>query len=124
KLIPQVGARPLMLAALGATALRWSITALAVDSWPVLVVAQLSHALTFGAYHAVAMHYVTRLFPARLQGRGQAVYNAVAYGLGGSIGSLSAGYLWEALSPQSVFLLAGLVAALGFWVGWRKLPPA
>lgn len=122
--ITRLGARKLMLAGLAATALRWTLTALAVDFWPALIAVQLSHALTFGAYHAVAMHYVQRLFPPRLQGRGQALYNAVAYGAGGSIGSLSSGYLWEALSPEAVFLMAALVAMLGFWLGWRKLPEA
>ena len=120
--IQRVGVRRLMLAALAATALRWTIIGVAVDSWTLLLLAQLSHALTFGAYHAVAVHYVQRLFPGRLQGRGQAIYNAVAYGIGGSIGSLASGWMWDAISPEATFLSAALVALLGFWLGWRKLP--
>lgn len=122
RLIHRYGARNLMLLAILTTALRWVLTALAVDSLAVLLLVQLSHAVTFGTYHATAMHYVQRLFPGALHGRGQAVYNAVAYGIGGSIGSLSAGYFWEALSPEAVFLLAGLAALLGFAVAWRRLP--
>jgi MFS transporter, PPP family, 3-phenylpropionic acid transporter len=122
RVIGTLGARKVMLMALGATVLRWSATAAAVDSLAVLLVAQAAHALSFGAYHAVAMHYVQRLFPGALQGRGQAVYNAVAYGVGGSIGSIASGYLWEGLSPEAVFYSAGLVALFGFWVAYRKLP--
>lgn len=124
RLISRFGARRLMLVALAVTVLRWTLTATLVDAWSILLLAQLSHALTFGTYHAVAMHYVQRLFPPALLGRGQAMYNAAAYGIGGSIGSLGAGYLWGALSPEAVFLLAALVALLGFWIGWKRLPEA
>jgi len=122
RFIGSLGARKVMLIALAATVLRWAATAGAVDSLGVLLIAQMAHALSFGAYHAVAMHYVQRLFPGALQGRGQAVYNAVAYGAGGSIGSIASGYLWEGLSPEAVFYSAAVVALFGFWVAYRKLP--
>lgn len=122
RLIQRYGARLIMILALAATTLRWLFTAVAVDSLAVLLLLQLSHALTFGAYHAVAMHYVQRLFPSSLQGRGQAIYNGVAYGVGGSIGSVSAGYLWDSVSPESTFLCAAAIAALGTWVAWKRLP--
>ena len=122
KLIQKVGARRLMIVILAATAVRWLLTAVAVDSLVVLLLVQLSHALTFGAYHAVAMDYVQRLFPIALQGRGQAIYNAVAYGIGGSIGSFSAGLIWDGLSPEAMFLGAALVSAVGTWIAWKRLP--
>lgn len=122
RVIGDIGSRKVMLIALAATVMRWTATASAVDSLAVLLIAQMSHALSFGAYHAVAMHYVQRLFPGALQGRGQAVYNAVAYGIGGSIGSIASGYLWEGLSPEAVFYSAAAVALIGFWVAYRKLP--
>ncbi len=120
--IARVGARTVMLVALSATTLRWLLTASLVDTWAVLISVQLAHAITFGAYHAVAMHYVTRFFPPALHGRGQAVYNAAAYGIGGSIGSIGAGFLWEGVSPESAFYAAGLVAAIGTVIAWRYLP--
>ena len=124
RVLARFGARRVMILALAATVVRWTATALLVDVLAVLVLVQLSHALTFGAYHAVAIQYVQRLFPRALQGRGQAIYNAVAYGVGGSIGSLAAGYLWEGVSPESSFLVMALVALLGTWLAWKKLPTA
>lgn len=121
-ILARFGARRIMLAALGVTAARWMLTAVAVDSLPMLLALQLTHALTFGAYHTVAVHYVQKLFPPAAQGRGQALYNAVAYGIGGSVGSLAAGYGWEAVSPEAVFFGAGLVALAGFWLAQRRLP--
>ncbi len=120
--IARVGARQVMIVAMVATTLRWFFTATLVDSWPVLIAVQLAHAVSFGAYHAVAMHYVTRFFPPALHGRGQAVYNAVAYGIGGSIGSLGSGFLWEGISPDAAFYAAGIVAFVGTAVAWRFLP--
>jgi MFS transporter, PPP family, 3-phenylpropionic acid transporter len=122
RLIVHYGARNLMIVALAATTLRWLLTALLVDSLAVLLLVQCAHALTFGAYHAVAMYYVQRLFPRALQGSGQAVYAAVAYGIGGSVGSLSSGFLWDAVSPEAAFLAMAAVAGAGTWLAWRRLP--
>lgn len=122
QVIRRIGARRLLLAALAATTLRWLLTVWLADSLIALVVIQLSHALCFGAYHACAMHYLFRLFPAAQQGRGQAAYNACAYGVGGSVGSLWAGAVWDHVSPEASFLLAALIAALGTWVVWRGVP--
>jgi MFS transporter, PPP family, 3-phenylpropionic acid transporter len=123
RLIAAFGARKLMLAVLAATGARWLLTAWLVDSLPLLVLLQLTHALTFGAYHALAVYYVQQYFPGSLQGRGQAFYNAAAYGVGGSLGSLGSGYLWEHVSPEAVFVAAGLAALLGWGIAWRWMAP-
>ncbi len=123
RLISAFGARKLMLTVLAATGARWLLTAWLVDSLPLLVLLQLTHALTFGAYHSLAVYYVQQYFPGSMQGRGQAFYNAAAYGVGGSLGSLGSGYLWEHLSPEAVFVAAGLAALLGWWIAWRGLAP-
>lgn len=122
RLMALTGPRRLLLLALAVTVLRWVLTVLLVDHIAALVLVQLSHAITFGAYHACAMHYIFRLFPARLQGRGQAIYNAAAYGVGGSIGALGAGWVWDHVQPEAPFLIAAVIAALGTWVVWRYVP--
>jgi MFS transporter, PPP family, 3-phenylpropionic acid transporter len=121
RLVAAFGARRLMLAVLAATVARWALTPLLVDSLPLLVLLQLSHALTFGAYHALAVYYVQRFFPGSMQGRGQAFYNAAAYGVGGSVGSLGSGYIWQHVSPEAVFFSAAVAAAAGWWIAWRRL---
>lgn len=122
RLIPRVGARRMMILALTVTALRWALTGAGAQSLSLLMFLQLSHAFSFAAFHAVAMRYVQHYFPGALQGRGQAVYNAVAYGLGGSLGSLGGGYLWELWRPAGVFYAAAAVALLGSLIAWRRLP--
>jgi PPP family 3-phenylpropionic acid transporter len=121
RLISAVGPRKLMLMVLLATAVRWVLTPVFVHSLPLLVLLQLTHALTFGAYHSLAVYYVQQYFPGSMQGRGQAFYNAAAYGVGGSIGSLGSGYIWEHVSPEAVFFSAAGAALLGWWIAWRRL---
>lgn len=121
-LLRAFGPRRLMLVAMATTSLRWLALAVGVESLNVLILVQVAHALSFGLYHVVAMHYVQALFPADQHGRGQAIYASVAYGVGGALGSLGAGYGWEGLSPGITYALAALVAAAGAWVAWRRLP--
>lgn len=119
RIIRRFGARAVLSASLLASALRWSMLGLFVDSPPLLVLSQVLHFLSFGLYHAVTVHYVHELFPGLLQGRGQALLAAVSFGLGGSLGSLLSGHFWERWSPEAVFLGAALFALLGAWVARR-----
>jgi MFS transporter, PPP family, 3-phenylpropionic acid transporter len=124
RLIAAFGARKLMLVVLATTAVRWTLTSMFVHSLPLLILLQLSHAVTFGAYHSLAVYYVQQYFPGSMQGRGQALYNAVAYGVGGAVGSLGSGYVWQHVSPEAVFLCAAAAALLGWWIAWARLGDA
>ena len=117
--LPRFGARRLLLIATALAALRWTMIATLAYSWPAMLVAQCLHAASFGLYHAAAIHLVYERFPGRLQGRGQALYSSVSFGLGGALGSLISGYVWIAASPQWAFGAAALLAATGALVVWR-----
>ncbi len=98
-----------------AAILRWIMIALLPDSMVGLIFAQLLHALTFGLFHATAIHWVHHYFRGRLQGRGQALYSSFCFGAGGAVGSLASGYLWTDFGAQTTYLLAvvlPLIAAL------------
>ena len=72
----------LVVAAL-ASALRFALIAAFGASVAVLVVAQCLHALTFAAQHSACIAVITRHFPGRLRGRGQALYTVLGYGASG-----------------------------------------
>ena len=95
------------------TALRWALIAQFPQQLSIILFAQTLHAVTFGLYHAAAIHLYNRWFPGNLQGRGQAIYQAVSFGLGGAIGSLIVGHLWAGMDARSVFLIASAVALTG-----------
>ena len=119
--IARLGAQRLMLVALGSAVLRWLMIGFGAQWLPMLVLAQLLHATSFACYHLVAMHYIQRLFPPALHGRAQALYNSVSYGVGGSLGALASGYLWESVPPLVLFSLAATAAAGGVLAA-RRLP--
>ena len=97
-------------------ALRWYLTAHFADVLWVLVLAQLTHAATFGAMHAVSMHYIHRFFKGRHQGQGQALFSSLTYGAGGALGAYVSGFIWLEDFGVSMFEYAGLSALLGMLI--------
>jgi MFS transporter, PPP family, 3-phenylpropionic acid transporter len=121
RLIDRFGSRGLLVFALGVSSLRWLMTAWAAHSLPLLLVAQTMHMASFGLFHAVAVLLVHRAFGGRLQGRGQALYSAVGFGIGGALGSLGSGYVWSAAGAPGAWTAAALVSAVAMVIAWRGL---
>lgn len=122
RLLKRISLRALLLGSLLLSALRWWLISLYSEVLPVLIFAQLLHAATFGGTHVAAMHLIYDYFGEHHQGKGQAMYTSLSFGLGGVLGSLYAGYCWETVSPEFVYLLASFFCALALliaylWVG-------
>ena len=98
--------------AFGMGVFRFILMAFFPLTW-VLILAQLMHAGTFGAHHSAATKLLQRWFAGPLQARGQALMATVSYGLGGTLGGLLAGWLWDATQPRNVFVMAALACGLG-----------
>ena len=96
------------------TASRFVATAWGGAWLAVLVLAQLSHAVTFATHHAACIALVQRHFPDRLRGRGQALYTTLGYGLPGVVGGLGGGWVIAHLGFAAVFWAAAL-AGLAAW---------
>ena len=122
--LPRFGARRLLLAATVLTAIRWLLLALFVEQLAIMVFVQTLHAASFGVYHAVAIHLVHRLFVGRHQGRGQAFYSSLSFGAGGALGALLAGYLWEGVGAQWMYVSASAVALFAGLLAWRGIREA
>jgi PPP family 3-phenylpropionic acid transporter len=110
----------LTLAAL-VSALRFCVIAAFAAEPAVLVAAQLLHALTFAAQHSACIAVITRHFPGRLRGRGQALYTILGYGASGVLGGVAGGALSEAFGFASVFWAAGATAVAAACCCWRAL---
>ena len=78
----------------------------------VLVLAQVTHAVTFAAQHAACIALVSRYFPGRLRGRGQALYTTLGYGVSGVVGGVAGGALIERWGFPAVFWAASVAALL------------
>jgi PPP family 3-phenylpropionic acid transporter len=110
-----------LLATLLTAAVRFLLIGWQAGNLPVLLLAQLMHALTFGAYHASALALVHRHFTGKNQARGQALYNSLAFGIGGTLGSLYSGAAWDALGAGATFSIASACALLAALVFARNV---
>lgn len=118
KLWKHINAWTLLVWTTVAVIVRWSLIAWGVDVWWVMVLAQILHMLTYGGYHAAAVILIHRYFQGRSHGRGQALYSAVSFGVGGAVGALLSGPARELIGDAWMFTgaalagVAGLIAAL------------
>ena len=114
--IPKYGLKNLFVISFLFASARWLLVSYFPDNVLIIIFATLFHAITYGMYHAVSISLIHEYFTGDLQGRGQALYSSVSFGLGGSIGSFYSGYFWESLGGSGVYLYASLFAFLGFIV--------
>ena len=124
RLLARWGGRRVLVASLLIAAVRWVMIGLFPASLPLMLLAQLLHAATFGTFHASAIHLVHHYFRGRHKGRGQALYSSISFGAGGAVGSLASGVTWEALGPTDTFLLSSAVAVVGAFIAWRYIDRA
>jgi PPP family 3-phenylpropionic acid transporter len=90
-------------------AVRWSIL-FTTASAGIILLSQILHAVTYGTFHMASILYIDRLTPDASKTMGQAVNNAVTYGLGLVIGFLFSGVLYESLGAYNLFGISSLIA--------------
>ena len=118
-LVKRFGLRTLLLASLFSGSLRWLLIGFFIDNTIVTTFAQIFHASTFGIYHAVAIAYIHRYFKGKNQGKGQALYSSLSFGVGGALGSLLGGYLWESTGSTMTFSMAAILSFMAFTISWK-----
>ncbi len=119
RLLPRWGARRVLIASLAIAVVRWLLVGLTPESLPLVLLAQLMHAATFGTFHAAAIHLIHHYFVARHQGRGQALYSSLSFGAGGAVGSLLSGYLWEGIGAAATYGVSAAYALVALLIAWR-----
>ena len=123
RVVRRIGPVELIVLGLGAAVVRW----LAMGFDPplaLLVPLQLLHALTFGATHLGAIHFIGRAVPEDQAGTAQALYASVTGGIamGGAMliaGPLYAAYAGRAYWAMAVLAAVALVASLALIRVWR-----
>ncbi len=113
-LFERFGTSALLAASIGVAALRFAMIGFSAGWLPVLVLAQLLHAVTFGLHHSAAMSRLHEWFEPSRQARVQALYVTLSYGCGGTVGGVLASALWIRISPAAAFIGCALVALLGW----------
>ena len=113
----------LLLSGAGAAIVRWTVMAFD-PPLALLFPLQVLHALTYGATHLAAIHFIHRAVPPSVAGTAQALYATVAMGVMMGAATLACGPVYTALKGQAylsvaVLSLAGFVAALYVHLRWK-----
>jgi len=90
-------------------AFRWLLIFLFPQNIMILFVAQSLHAFSFALFHSAAISYLFHLY--KHKSLAQQFFSGIAYGLGGFIGAISSGYIYE-IYPKYLFLSASFIALL------------
>ncbi|MGD9279535.1 MAG: MFS transporter [Desulfobacterales bacterium] len=98
-------------------ALRWLILFF-VQSAAAILFAQVLHAVTYGTFHIASILYIDRLAPDKAKTLGQALNNAISYGLGLMVGFFFSGYLYEIIGSFALFIISSLIALCGGLIFW------
>ncbi|MFN4148650.1 MAG: MFS transporter, partial [Rhodocyclaceae bacterium] len=121
RLMRRVSLRAILLASFALAVLRFLLIGWAADFPLLLLLAQVLHGATFGAYHAAAMAVLIRWFEPGQQARVQGVYGSISFGAGGMVGGLISGQAWDGLGAELTYTLAAMFAAVGWLLIWRGL---
>jgi PPP family 3-phenylpropionic acid transporter len=116
--VKRFGIKTIMLASLLAAVVRFALIGAGAESFIVLLLAQLLHAATFGAHHVASILSVQKWFSGPLQARGQALFISVSYGIGGTLGGFLLSWVWDILTPASVYWVASAFALAAFLAAW------
>ena len=121
RLLKLFSVRWLLLGSLALSVVRWLLIAYYVDTLELIITAQLLHAATFGVAHVVAIQLLFKYFGDQHQGKAQAFYSSLSFGLGGMFGSLYSGYLWDSLGGSMVFLIAAQASGLALLIAFAAV---
>ena len=117
--------RRLLMVAFGLSAVRWAIMA-STSSAVVFVLVATLHGMSFGAYYLASVGWIAARTPRSLRATGQAVFVAATFGLGGLVGYLASGRVFDLLGGARLFALAAGVELVALVVVARlpDSPPA
>jgi PPP family 3-phenylpropionic acid transporter len=94
------------------TVVRWAMLWLWPDTLAVVYASQTLHAFSFALYYTATIAYVFGLYTQKKLA--QQFYLGMTFGLGGSVGAVVSGWVYD-WHPEWLFLFGALVAA-GAWV--------
>jgi len=121
RLTQRYGFNRILLVSFSLAVMRFLLIGWGVDWLIVLLIAQVLHAATFGAYHAASVGLVHEFFQGRHQSRGQALFGSLTYGAGGVLGGLVSGPIWMHFGASVLYSFSALLALFGCLLMRRKI---
>ena len=120
-LVRHFGYTRILLVSFAAAVVRFMLIGWGVDLLLLLLVAQVLHAATFGAYHAASVGLVHEFFQGRHQSKGQALFGSLTYGAGGVVGGLLSGPIWQHYGASVLYSCSAGMGLLGLLlIVWKQ----
>ena len=120
-LVRHLGFTRILLISFSAAIARFMLIGWGVDFLILLLIAQVLHAATFGAYHAASVGLVHEFFQGRHQSKGQALFGSLTYGAGGMLGGLASGPIWQHYGASVLYSCSAGMAVLGLLlILWKQ----
>lgn len=120
-LVRRYGFTRILIGSLGLAVLRFMLIGWGVDFLALLLVAQVLHAATFGAYHAASVGLIHEFFRGRHQSKGQALFGSFTFGAGNMLGGLASGPIWVHYGASVLYSCSAGMALLGVLLMLWKL---
>jgi MFS transporter, PPP family, 3-phenylpropionic acid transporter len=111
RIVGRIGSTRLLVLAGFMTALRWSLMAFDPPLWATAIL-QTLHAMSFGAAHLAAIHFLTHAVPEDRSATAQGLFSAVVAGLVMGTATLLCGPLYAGLGGEAYAVMAAM-AGLG-----------
>lgn len=119
-LVQRYGLARILIFSFAAAVLRFLLIGWGVDFLLLLLIAQVLHAATFGAYHAASLGLIHEFFQGRHQSKGQALFGSLSYGAGGMLGGLASGPIWQYYGASVLYSCSAAAALLGMLLmAWK-----
>lgn len=121
RLMLRYGYTRILVASFAIAVVRFMLIGWGVDVLWLLLIAQVLHAATFGAYHAASVGLVHEFFQGRHQSKGQAMFGSLTYGAGGMLGGLASGPIWQYYGATVLYTCSAVMALIGLLLMRWKL---
>ncbi len=105
----RIGVRNLFALGLLGAAVRLTCFSFVTELWQIVPL-QFLHALTFGAYHAASVTFISRLAPPHMKATAQSAFAALSGGLGGLCGGALGGFVAQRWGFAALYRSFGLIA--------------
>ncbi len=123
-LLRKIGARGLLLLAMGAYVVRLLAYSIMPNVWWTLPI-NLLHGLSFSGMWVAGVSYANVVAPKGFGATAQGLFTGVTMGIGAAAGAVLGGTLYDSVGPELMFRTAAVWVALGllfFWVAGRRPP--
>ena len=113
--------RSILLVCFVVAALQFACSALVTNPWLLLGIMAL-HGVSFGLWYVASMEYLGAQVDETQRGTAQALFQIMAFGFGGTLSAITAGYLFQAGAGELMFTVAAAASIAVIAITWIVFP--